>query len=254
MVITRILIKVVDSIYYTIDYFSTIKDRYRKHLGRYTVKYLSPVGYGGHLKELFKLYTAPLYEAPPRFDHPSRLPLWYPEYVRIYGPAAAFHRFQNELRWAGIHDMKDVTYIANDNGTFHFNDYAVKDTYLNLEYADFDAMRRTSLIADDQFSVGGVGGEHVEFIINGFSINPQDVTGIYRDLQRLNPQWHFTHAFKSLFPINTWCWKIMDRLGRKDLSFLLGFHPFVIEHAFGFNANGNMIPKKYHDGPNLSNI
>ena len=51
---------------------------------RYVLNYLTPAGYDGHGKELFKVFTTLFYKKPPKF-HNGKKPEWYDKYSRIYG-------------------------------------------------------------------------------------------------------------------------------------------------------------------------
>ncbi|MBO4850667.1 MAG: hypothetical protein J5529_07155 [Prevotella sp.] len=68
------------------------------HLGRYTLNYLDPRGYGNYFARLKDVFTKPFYTKPPTFFN-GRKPQWY-------GNQGFFNddeiRFQNGAIWAGI--------------------------------------------------------------------------------------------------------------------------------------------------------
>ena len=98
-------------------------------LGRYTLDNLTPAGYNDHGKELFAVYTKPLYQKPPSFKN-GRKPLWYNRYAKSYGVDAAENRFQNGAIWARVPESEVPLTMYTKNS--RPNSYRMTEKGLNL--------------------------------------------------------------------------------------------------------------------------
>ena len=165
---------------------------------RYVLNYLTPAGYDGHGKELFKVFTTPFYEKPPKF-HNGKKPEWYDKYSRIYGKQAAENRFQNGAIWANIpeEEIPRTMYIRNSDGT-----YRLTKEGLNLREdgtLKFPLPEEKDEIFPDLFTIGQVGGEHSNYkFIDKYRGTPYNLME-FTDAQILNPQWQFTDKIKNKF-------------------------------------------------------
>ena len=208
---------------------------------RYVLNYLTPAGYDGHGKELFKVFTTPFYEKPPKF-HNGKKPEWYDKYSRIYGKQAAENRFQNGAIWANIpeEEIPRTMYIRNSDGT-----YRLTREGLNLRE---DGMLKFPLPNEsetfpDLFSIGQVGGEHSQYtLIDKYRGTPFNLME-FKDIQTLNPQWQFTDKIKNKFGEKSKIHKWLYNIGGKDLGKLMfNYKPFTIRQHYFAPQSGISVP------------
>lgn len=213
-------------------------------LGRYTLNYLEPADYSGHLGQLFDVYTKPLYRRPPSFKN-GRKPLWYNSFAKSYGEKAAEQRFQNGAIWAQIpeSEVPRPMYVKNSKP----NSYRMVEDGLNLK--NDGTLRYPSSFEDDwpdRFTIGQVGGlhsnhEHVENLINGYEVKE------FRDKQKLNPQWIFADKVKEILPYKSIPWRAAHYLGGINLSRLLGYKPFEIRQNYVIDSKKTIARPIYKD-------
>ena len=208
---------------------------------RYVLNYLTPAGYDGHGKELFKVFTTPFYEKPPKF-HNGKKPEWYDKYSRIYGKQAAENRFQNGAIWANIpeEEIPRTMYIRNSDGT-----YRLTREGLNLRE---DGMLKFPLPNEsetfpDLFSIGQVGGEHSQYtLIDKYRGTPFNLME-FKDIQTLNPQWQFTDKIKNKFGKKLKIHKWLHNIRGKDLGELMfNYKPFTIRQHYFAPQSGISAP------------
>ena len=208
---------------------------------RYVLNYLTPAGYDGHGKELFKVFTTLFYKKPPKF-HNGKKPEWYDKYSRIYGKQAAENRFQNGAIWANIpeEEIPRTMYIRNSDGT-----YRLTKEGLNLRE---DGMLKFPLPNEsetfpDLFSIGQVGGEHSQYtLIDKYRGTPFNLIE-FTDTQKLNPQWQFTDKKKNKFGENSKIYEWLYNIGGKDLGKLMfNYKPFTIRQHYFAPQSGISAP------------
>lgn len=208
---------------------------------RYVLNYLTPAGYDGHGKELFKVFTAPFYKKPPKF-HNGKKPEWYDKYSRIYGKQAAENRFQNGAIWANIpeEEIPRTMYVRNSDGT-----YRLTREGLNLRE---DGTLKFPLPNEsepfpDLFSIGQVGGEHSQYtLIDKYRGTPFNLME-FEDIQKLNPQWQFTDKIKNKFGETSKIHKWLHNIGGKDLGKLMfNYKPFTIRQHYFAPQSGISAP------------
>ena len=208
---------------------------------RYVLNYLTPAGYDGHGKELFKVFTAPFYKTPPKF-HNGKKPEWYDKFSRIYGKQAAENRFQNGAIWANIpeEEIPRTMYIRNSDGT-----YRLTREGLNLRE---DGTLRFPLPNEEEtfpdlFSIGQVGGEHSQYtLIDKYRGTPFNLME-FKDIQKLNPQWQFTDKIKNKFGQNSKIYEWLYNIGGKDLGKLMfNYKPFTIRQHYFAPQSGISAP------------
>ena len=208
---------------------------------RYVLNYLTPAGYDGHGKELFKIFTAPFYKKPPKF-HNGKKPEWYDKYSRIYGKQAAENRFQNGAIWANIpeEEIPRTMYIRNSDGT-----YRLTKEGLNLRE---DGTLRFPLPNEEEtfpdlFSIGQVGGEYSQYtLIDEYRGTPFNLME-FKDIQTLNPQWQFTNKIKNKFGKKSKIHKWLYNIGGKDLGKLMfNYKPFTIRQHYFAPQSGISVP------------
>lgn len=90
----------------------------------------------------------------------------------------------------------------------------------------------------DFLTPGQVGGEHSDFFYLG-----EDALGnqriLFQDVQKLNPQWELSDKIKrAIGNSNNPIYKIADKLGGYNLSWLLGYKPFTIGAGIKISPNG----------------
>lgn len=209
---------------------------------RYVLNYLTPAGYDGHGKELFKVFTTPFYEKPPKF-HNGKKPEWYDKYSRIYGKQAAENRFQNGAIWANIpeEEIPRTMYIRNSDGT-----YRLTKEGLNLREDGtlrFPLPEEKNEIFPDLFSIGQVGGEHSKYtLIDEYRGTPFNLME-FTDTQKLNPQWQFTDKIKNKFGENSKIYEWLYNIGGKDLGKLMfNYKPFTIRQHYFAPQSGISAP------------
>ena len=208
-----------------------------KNRGRYTLNYLNPASYKGHLLDLPSTFAAPFYRKPPTFYN-GRKPAWYNKYVSTYGTEAAENRFQNGAIWAGIsEDEVPITmYRKNYDGTYRMTNEGIGPRYFNLS-----ALPDETTIEADLFTKGMIGGEHSNYTKlaeqNGIKLME------FRDEQKLNPQWQIADRLKKKFHIEdgSKAQKVIDNFGGYPLDGIVGYKPFTIKQNYLHDGN-NVLP------------
>ena len=210
-------------------------------LGRYTLDNLTPAGYGNHIKELFAVYTKPLYQKPPSFKN-GRKPLWYNRYAKSYGVDAAENRFQNGAIWAQIpeEEIPLTMYVRNSEpNSYRMTEKGVPlDANGNHKYPIEEPGQSA-----DIFTMGNVGGEHSGYMSIVDNLCGESLMG-FADEQKLNPQWAWASKLKNKFNIKgeSKLGKLVDFFGRANLSGLLGYKPFKIKQLYTVNPDKTIKP------------
>ena len=224
---------------------------------RYMLKYVFPASYKGHGKELRTAFSKLFYEKPPTFNNGEK-PVWYSTVVSRYNgnPAVAENRFQNGLVWAGIPESEAAhpMYVQNADGSYRLNEDGASG-FLGLGFDAEDVPQATTgkkVIAEDAFTLGGVGGEHSDYIgldkVGGTSLMQ------FNDRQKLNPQWQLASKIKNTFGIdgNSKIGKFIDFFGGMPLDRIVGYKPFTIKQNY-LHDGDNIFPI-YKDPASVSNL
>ena len=213
------------------------------HLGRYTLNYLNPRGYGDYVTRLKDVYTKPFYTSPPTFFN-GRKPKWYT------GSIGDEVRFQNGAIWAGIpeEEVPRTLIQRNADGTYRLTRQAIEifgknnsdlvgDYGLGDQRTINEALKKGSIDYADVFST--VGGEHSDYMV--LKDFPKGVLGELRDKQQLNPQWQLSDWIKKRYSLrkNTTPYNIIDWLGGINLSRSLGYKPFTYRQGIGILKDGS---------------
>ena len=224
--------------------------------GRYTLNYLTPASYEGHGKELRTIFFKPFYEKAPTF-HNGKKPVWYSDKADFYGDASvAENRFQNGLVWAGIPEEEAAhpMYLQNADGSYRLNEDGASG-FLGLGFAPEDipqAAPGEKVITEDIFTLGGVGGEHSDYI----GLDKVGNTSLmqFNDSQKLNPQWRLASKIKNKYGIddNSKIGKFIDFFGGMPIDRIAGYKPFTIKQNY-LHDGSNIFPI-YEDPANVSNL
>ena len=217
------------------------------NLGRYTLNYLDPRGYGNYFARLKDVYTKPFYTKPPTFYN-GRKPAWY-------GNQGFFNddeiRFQNGAIWAGIpeEEVPRTLIQKNVDGTYRFTRGAIENAEKStkIPFEDMAGLKDKDVLSKisegqsitEQDWLTSVGGEHSDYILR--QNNPRSLVWEFRDEQKLNPQYQVADWIKKHIlhvPSETkvpW----LDKFGGADLSWLLGYKPFTYRQGILLDKNSN---------------
>ena len=228
-------------------YGAKVGNNYSK-LGRYTLNNLNPRSYNfdaKHVKQLFNVYTEPLYNSPPKFFNDKK-PKWY------VGGIPDDTRFQNGAIWARIpeEEIPRSLFVKNADGvTYRPTEKAIKGNIYGNRGADLLELNNPEVIETaianqmkgkpglvDLDAFATTGGLHSDYYYLG-SDGKNAIWGFY-DPQKLNFQWKYTDPIKNLSKNKNSLWyRFFHKLGGIDLSRLLGYKGF--EHKFGIKVPFN---------------
>lgn len=213
--------------YVVSPYSAFVFNNYR-NLGRYTLDNLRPAGYTGYL-DAAKGWVQALYKKPPSFF--KHRPKWYEK-------DDVFHRarFENGANWANISEDEIPRYLFTTR-----RDGIVEPKFLEergLKTTNYPSKLEGMSTDADFLTPGQVGGEHSDFFYLG-----EDALGnqgiLFQDVQKLNPQWELSDKIKrAIGNSNNPIYKIADKLGGYNLSWLLGYKPFTIGAGIKISPNG----------------
>ena len=218
-------------------------------LGRYTLNYLDPRGYGNYLARLKDVYTKPFYAKPPTFYN-GKKPRWF-------GNQGFFNddeiRFQNGAIWAGIpeEEVPRTLIQKNIDGTYRFTREAIEKVQKSTEipFEDMVGLKDKSTLnglkegefITEQDWLTSVGGEHSDYILR--QNNPRSLVWEFRDEQKLNPQWQIAMWLKKKFNLSdnspSLIRKGIDKVGGANLSWSLGYKPFTYRQGILLDKNSN---------------
>ena len=231
-----------------VPYAGWVGNNFRQ-LGRYTLNYLDPRGYGNYFARVGNVYKRPFYMKPPTFYN-GKKPTWY-------GNQGFFNddeiRFQNGAIWAGIPEKEIPRTLIHKNidGTYRFTREAIQkaENSTKIPFEDMAGLKDESVLKgmkegeaiNEQDWLTSVGGEHSNYILR--QNNPRSLIWEFQDRQKLNPQWQVASWIKKKLNLSdtspSLIRKGIDQLGGQNVSWMLGYKPFTYRQGILLDKNSD---------------